>query len=379
VIAGGGLSGLSLAAQLASAPSVGAGWRDRRVLLVDDRQARPSAVCWGFWSARRGLLDGAVSRSYARVRIHAGGASRVVPLGRYRYHVVRRTDLSRVVHGLLDRCPGFQVMDGEVESVRDNGEVLVSGRTVRGGWVFDSVSPPPVGTPLDARLAFTGWEVRCAEPVFDPTTPVLFDFRTPRAAGSRFVYVLPEDRYRALVELTEFVPRRTRPPAAADRRAALAGYLSDVLHARDYEILRTESAVLPLRTRPAPRGHARVCAIGAAAGLVKASTGYAYQRIQRDSAAVAGSLIRYGHPFAVAPPPRRYRLLDAVLLDVLDADPARLELAFARLFSAFPAEFVLRFLDEDSGVRDDLRLMASLPPLPYLRAALHVARRAPSL
>jgi hypothetical protein len=29
---------------------------------------------------------------------------------------------------------------------------------------------------------------------------------------------------------------------------------------------------------------------------------------------------------------------------------------------------VLRFLDEDTGVRDDLRLIASLPPAPYLRA-----------
>jgi lycopene beta-cyclase len=114
--------------------------------------------------------------------------------------------------------------------------------------VFDSVSPAPDGIPLDARLAFTGWAVRCAEPVFDPTTPVLFDFRTPQAGGSRFVYVLPDDRYRALVELTAFVPRRARPPSAVERRDALAGYLSDVLHAGDFEILRTESAVLPLRT-----------------------------------------------------------------------------------------------------------------------------------
>jgi len=33
--------------------------------------------------------------------------------------------------------------------------------------------------------------------VFDPQTPTLFDFRTPQASGSRFVYLLPEDRHRA--------------------------------------------------------------------------------------------------------------------------------------------------------------------------------------
>jgi lycopene beta-cyclase len=226
------------------------------------------------------------------------------------------------------------------------------------------------GTPDDARLAFTGWAVRCAEPVFDPDIPVLFDFRTPQDGGSRFVYVLPDDPYRALVELTAFVPRHGRTPTVNARAEALDGYLHDVLRSGRYEILRTESAVLPLRTRPPAWAGRRILRIGAAAGLVKASTGYAYQRIQRDSAAVAGSLARCGHPFDLPHLRHRHRLLDAVLLDVLDREPARLEEAFARLFRANPAERVLRFLDEDTRPPDELRLIASLPPLPYLRALI---------
>ena len=98
------------------------------------------------------------------------------------------------------------------------------------------------------------------------------------------------------------------------------------------------------------------------------STGYAYQRIQRDSAAIAASLHRHGHPHDRPHPRRRHRLLDAILLDVLDRDPAQLELAFAALFAASPAERILRFLDEDTGVAEELRLAASMPPRPYLRA-----------
>jgi lycopene beta-cyclase len=370
VVAGGGLSGLSLAAHLAAR-----GWADRSVLVVDRGPAHRSAVCWAFWSGRPGLLDAAVSRSYSGVRIHAAGRDRILSLDPYRYHVVRRADLGEAVRRLLDRCPGFELRTGTVESLRDNGCVTVDGRTVRGGWVFDSVRPAPAGP---ARMAFTGWEVRCARPVFDPELPVLFDFRVPQAGGARFGYVLPEDRYRALVELTAFVPRRGRPPPAAERDDALAGYLSDVLYAGDYTVLRTESAVLPLGTRPVRRRHGRVLAIGTSAGLVKASTGYAYQRIQRDSAAIAQSFVRYGDPWHTARPLRRYRLLDAVLLDVLDHDPAQLELAFARLFAANPASRVLRFLDEDTGLPDVLRLMAALPPLPYLRALARLGYRGPA-
>lgn len=370
VIAGGGLSGLSLAAHLATM-----GWRDRAVLVVDD-PAKPAAACWAFWSAGPGLLDPAVSRTYRQVRVHAAGTSRVLPLGRYRYRLVRRPDLRRVVLGLLANCPRFTVRRGRVASIEDGvdaAEAVVDGRSVRASWAFDSVTARPSDTRVDARLAFTGWEVRCARPAFDPWTPTLFDFRTPQEGGTRFVYVLPDDQHRALVELAEFVPRRVRPPAAAARRSALAEYLRDVLHGGNYEILRTESAVLPLCAQPPTRAAGRVLAIGARGGLVKASTGYAYQRIQRDSTAIADSLARHGHPFDRPAARRRYRLLDGVLLDVLDRDPAQLEQAFARLFFGNPAERVLQFLDEDTDVRDELHLIASLPPAPYLRA---VAARA---
>jgi lycopene beta-cyclase len=393
VIAGAGLSGLSLAAHLAAGP-----WRDRSVLLVDDASAPPTQA-WASWAAGPELLAPAVSASYDRVRVHAGGSGRVLPLGRYRYRVVRRAGLRRAVAELIARCPNFRIVVGRVERVSGAGEVartVVDGRVISSTWAFDGVTRRAPTGPPDARLAFTGWEVRYPRPVFDPETPVLFDFRVPdvpptpfalhpdaqqareaggahagaeQRAAATFVYVLPTDARRALVELTSFVPRRAEPPPATHRAALLAGYLR--AHVGDgYDIVRTESAVLPLRAFPGPRRHGRVLDIGAGAGLLKASTGYAYERIQRDSAAIADSLARHGHPFAGTARTRgRHRLLDAVLLETLDREPARLEDTFARLFAAHPAERVLAFLDEDTTAGQELRLIASLPPGPYLRAA----------
>lgn len=371
VIAGGGLSGLSLAAHLAAGP-----WRERAVLMVDDSApVRQPASGWGYWTAGVGLLDAVATRSYTRVQVHAGGVGAVVPLGRYRYRVVRRPDLERLVRSVMGSCPGFAFRHGRVESVRTRGdlaEVVVDGRTYRASWVFDSVTPEPPGSPHDAHLAFAGWEVKCAEPRFDPDTPVLFDFRTPQAGRARFAYVLPAKPDRALVELTEFTGRHTQPSTVDELAAALAVYLRP---AGPYDILRSESAVLPLRPAPVPRRAGCMLRIGVRGGLLKASTGYAYQRIQRDSAAIAASLVRHGHPFALPRPRRRYRLLDAILLEVLDRDPAQLERAFRQLFLAGPAERLLRFLDEESRLLDDIRMAATLPPGPYLRAAPAALRR----
>lgn len=371
VIAGGGLSGLSLAAHLATH-----GWHDRAVLVVDDRTAGVPATRWGSWSAGPRLLDPAVHRTYRQVRISAAGRTRVVALGPYRYELLRRTDVRRVTLDLVRACPRFAVLDGHVDTVHDGvdaAEVVVDGRPIGATWVFDSVTARPPGNPADARLAFAGYDLRCDRPVFDLDTPVLFDFRIPQDGdGARFVYVLPEDPYHALVELTEFLPRHARPPTAASMCDALGTYLPGMLRGTGYEIVRTESAVLPLRVRPDDRRHGRILALGGRGGLIKASTGYGYTRIQRDSRAIATSLTRHGDPFHLPAPSWRYRLLDALLLDVLDRDPGQLELAFAGLFLDNPAPRVLRFLDEDSSTVDLVRLMGSLPPTPYLRA---LARR----
>ncbi len=59
-------------------------------------------------------------------------------------------------------------------------------------------------------------------------------------------------------------------------------------------------------------------AIGIQGGLAKATTGYAYTRIQNDSAAIVASLMDCGHPFAVPGVTRPgYGLLDSVMLQVM--------------------------------------------------------------
>jgi lycopene beta-cyclase len=217
----------------------------------------------------------------------------------------------------------------------------------------------------EARLAFTGWRIECGRSTFDPEVPTLFDFRT---GGRGFAYVLPENPRRALVELTEFTPRHRAPTPPVDRVSALAAYVGDVLGVADYQVIAAESSVLPLSTKAVDRGRSRVVAIGARGGLIKASSGYGFQRIQRDSVAFAASIRRHGHPFARPRARPRHRWLDHTLLRVLDDDPAALEVAFARLFGGRSAEPVLRFLDEDTRLLDELRLIRTLPPAPYLRA-----------
>ncbi len=167
--------------------------------------------------------------------------------------------------------------------------------------------------------------------------------------------------------------------AAPDHRAsddrALVSYLDHVLGIADRRILPVEQGTIPLATRPAQRPTAHVVPIGAPAGMVKASTGYGYGRIQRHSAAIARSLAAHGHPFDVPGPSRRHPFMDALLLDVIRDEPAAALRIVARMFARNRPDRVLAFLDEDTTPLQELALILTLPPAPFLRALAHRVRR----
>ncbi|HSK27994.1 MAG TPA: lycopene cyclase family protein [Jiangellales bacterium] len=366
VIAGGGASGLSLACGL-----VAAGWGDREVVVVDDGSHHIDRRSWAWWSAGAAPEGPEAVSSWSRLHVHADGRDLPVRLGEYRYRLVRGTDLRRQAERTLAGAPRFRQQRGHVSAVRDAGdvaEVVVDGRPVTARWAFDSVSPRPADAAV--WLSFHGLEVRTRRDAFDPATPTLMDFRTPQDGDVRFVYVLPHSARRALVELTRFGSR-----GRVDGVEALDRYLRETRSTGPYEVVGEEMGELPLSLGDARRRDGRVVPIGNRGGMLKASTGYAFGRIQRDSRALASSLVRHGHPHDVAPARPRHRFLDAVLLEVLSRDPAAIEPAFARLFERNDGDTVLRFLDEDTSRAQELRLVSTLPREPFVRAAARLRHR----
>lgn len=380
VIVGGGAAGLSLACHLAAG-----GWAAREVLVIDDAVVRPEQRAWAYWSRGDGLLDARAGAAYDCLWVRAPGWEARLPLAPYRYLSLTGRDLERAVVDHFAGAPGFRRVTGTVRAIAeddDGARVAVENpgtpglEEVRATWVFDSVGiearPAPAVVP---RLEFLGHRIRTDGDAFDAGAPTLMDFRTDATGGLAFVYVLPTSARTALVEHTRFTfppvdGGRRVPDDGAARRSAeelLARYLGEQ-GIGEHRLLGVEEGTIPLVATAPPGPTAHVVPIGAHGGMIKASTGYGFGRIQRHAAAIAGSLGRRGHPFDVPVSRRRHRVLDAVLLDVVRDRPAQAVEAFVRLFGGNPLDRVLAFLDEETTLREEWALVRTLPQRPFVGA-----------
>jgi lycopene beta-cyclase len=373
IIAGGGLSGLSLACRMMRTPL-----REKSILIVDRDPKQRDDRTWGFWANAPTLYDTVISNSWDRLLVVGeDDAPHTIPLaGGYRYHVIRGLDFYRFVRAELAAFENVTFLHGRVGSIedgRDAASITVDDKPFYGRWIFNSLPQHPAADqPYQyLKMHFRGWEVVSETPSFDPETVTFMDFRTPQAGEMRFFYVLPYGPERALVEYTVFSDNVLRRAAY---EAALRAYLAEVLKIGSYEVVAEESGVVPLTDDPLLRTLGkRIMAIGARAGRIKPSTGYAFIRVQKDCEEMIRSLLLYGHPFDVPDDPDVHDVLDAVLLKVIAQRGDHIQSAFGALFKRNAIDQILRFLDESSSPGENLRLIASMPPGAFIKAFVQVA------
>lgn len=370
------MAGLSLAYAMVEGP-----FADRSILVVDPEEKGENDRTWCYWTKSRDPIASSVSRTWKRLRFASSSWSHDFDLGEYRYSMVRGDDFYRVVLDRLEAHPTVEFERGrvlEIDAANETAEVVTDRRTVRGKWVFDSRFDPAdyehrTGPHHYLKQHFVGWTIEAADPVFDPDTPTLFDFRTPQHGAMRFLYVLPLSRHRALVEYTLFSAELLPEEAYA---RSIEAYLTHVLGLREYRVIDRERGVIPMTDRPvARREDARTLAIGTRGGLVKPSTGYAFLRTQHDTRRIIDSLARHGHPFDLPKTSRRFRALDTLLLQVMHRRGELSERVFTALFRRNPIERLLQFLDEEASLAQTIAVMTTVPPLPFLGAFWRTAIR----
>ncbi|GAP06717.1 lycopene cyclase protein [Anaerolinea thermolimosa] len=373
IIAGGGAAGLSLAYHLLHSKL-----REHSILIVDRDKKVKNDRTWCFWSNRPTYYDPIYYRSWQKLAVIASDTKNVFSLGSYQYCMIRGIDFYAYTRQALEARKNIRFLTASVDQIIDGPEysiVVANHESYLADWVFDSRFSPDIIQQGPGRWHylyqhFRGWLIRTEQDEFDPSTPYLFDFRTAQERGLCFFYVLPFSSQEALIEYTIFSDLLL-PSDAYDEK--LKQYIHDTLMISKYTVIEVESGVIPMTDYPFQRklGN-RILSIGTRGGLVKPSSGYAFLRIQNDSAAIVRSLEKYGHPFGIPHSPSRYRWFDSLLLEVLQRESKAACPIFLDLFTKNPIETIFRFLDETGNIAENLKILASLPALPFMRALIRL-------
>lgn len=354
-VLGGGLAGLSTLYHLANAGKL----KGKSVLLVDAEGKKSSHDrTWSFWETEPGPFEDLVFHKWHTVTVHDAKRNLSCNLGPFTYKLIKSSDFYRHVNEVIDGQPEIERISGLAESVEpidDHVTFRLAGRTVTVGMVFSSIplhlQPRQIQEPyLDQH--FRGWFIRTDEECFDPKVAALMDFRTPQEGETRFFYVLPFAKNRAMVEIAIFSNNHL-DKEAYDRQ--IAAYITKHWTRQPYEIEHEEMGNIPMTTYPFTRQTGNLIYIGLRGGAARPSTGYTFYGLQRQLLELAANF-----PASVPKPWRTRDLLyDATILRILQDGTLPGSTVFTDLFERNPTPRLLSFLNGESSFAEELALMST--------------------
>jgi lycopene beta-cyclase len=152
--------------------------------------------------------------------------------------------------------------------------------------------------------------------------------------------------------------------------AALEQYIAEHLKVKEYSVTEKEFGVIPMTNYRFSPGENNLINIGSAGGKTKGSSGYTFQNIQKHSAAIVSALMSGSHPLQTKKPNTKFDFYDSVLLNILHNKTMNGGTIFHDLFKKNKPQQVLKFLDNETSLKEDVTIMSSLPTIPFAKAAL---------
>lgn len=390
IIAGAGLSGLTLALELARRPF----FQGQKILLIDRDTKEKNDRTWCFWATDEEVLPPVIHKTWNYCRFFGPKSEIPMSIAPYKYHMVRGIDFYRWAAAELSGHPNFTRLTAQIKSIdAETGCVSTDQGNFISDLIFNSAlttlpllpdaselyQHPPLSIQqekIQDKNAYTwmlqhfkGWIIETPEPVFDPETVTFMDYRIEQHGDTRFVYVLPLSPNRALVEFTVFSPALCQKE---EYDKSLRHYITTQLNIHDFKIVEEEFGVIPMTDYPLPSSTTgKIQHMGTVGGFVKASSGYAFKRTQQKIRAFVEDWENNGVPnLAAVRSPRAFRIFDSIMLRVLNDRLFPGHLFFQRLFQRLEAPVVFRFLDEDATFAEIIRLLRTQPTVPFLKAAL---------
>ena len=345
------------------------------ILIVDPERKNKNDKTFCFWANKDEDivqdLKHLIKHSWSNVLIQNAGNTPLAPLT---YHHISSIDLYNELLQ-LEKSYDWDRLISPVDKVSsdENGAYIVAnGEIIRGNKVFDSRTPIYEKTKAGEThifQSFVGWEIETSRLIENPDTCRLMDFDVEQKGSTQFMYVLPFSPTTALVELTRFGSEILCETAAEKQ---LQDYIQK--HFGEFKKQAIEIGCIPMSNAKIINDTLKdVVLLGARNYKVKPSTGYAFKNMYHHASELVNSISNLKTPKELKVehakvPTGRFAFYDSLLLHILKNKPQNGKIIFQDLLKGVEINTVLRFLDEKTTLLQELKIFASLPILPFLKA-----------
>jgi lycopene beta-cyclase len=360
-IIGGGNAGLTLAAQLAAQKC------PPNTVVIEPQPPTQRDCSWGLWAQEKQAkeLSHSTKGRWKRWQLidhlsrvtHSSDQYSYVSLSSADYLLDRAAQLHQPVSLVEESVSALKPGQDRTTVVTDQNQY--SAKTV-----YDSRPPKIADNGL--RQHFLGWHIHTEQPIKDPDTAILMDFRVDQSRGLHFIYALPFSEHHILVEST-LISTTVEPQEWY--RNAIKGWLKNN-NIQVAEIISEEIGVIPMDTLVVNKQRSQsqstsaqqplIAPIGAASGAVRRSSGYAFQHIQQQISQLAAG-IEQGNRSVPTPISSRLTTMDKIFNGVLISRPELAVSLYMRMAKALTGDQFSRFMLGEATTSDWLRVIAAMP------------------
>jgi len=372
IISGSGCAGLSLLYRLLKDPTL----NTKKILVIDKTEKKINDRTWCYWEKGKGLFESIVTHEWQELEFLTSDLIKRFKLRDYSYKMIKGIDFYNLV---LNFSKEFENVTFKYENVKqiqvENECAFVETENAKysAEYVFNSTTLfyPNMDTKNSLLQHFEGWIIKTKEPYFNEKIGTLMDFRLNQDNGATFMYVLPTSPSETLVEYTLFSEKLLDKK---QYKTELENYIKDYLKIKEYEIKHKEFGVIPMSLANfsrSPNTEKRIINIGTAGGFTKASTGYTFQFIQKNTIDIISNLRNGKFPNSkITFRDKMFQWYDRVLLEVIISGKMSGKEIFSIMFDKIPPEKILAFLGNESSFIDDIKIMNCLPKKPFLLAGI---------
>jgi len=361
IILGAGASGLMLAYRMA----MDTFFDDKLILIIDQIKEKGNDRTWCFWENGSGEWDDILTKTWPKIFFGSAAYSENIEVSPYNYKMIRSEDFYKKLWDVIEKKSNISFVEASVKEFKENKEeveVITTTNHYVCSKLFNSIHRPKIYNTQTKypvlQQHFLGWFVQAKEDVFDDSVATFMDFTVPQNGNTRFMYVLPIDKKTALFEYTLFSKDLL---SRSDYEDAIKQYLSE-RDITDYEIIETELGSIPMTSFDFSKlNTTHILNMGTAGGWTKASTGYTFKNTTKKTKALVEFLKRE-RDLSKFQKRSKFRYYDLIFLDVLANHNEEGASLFSSMFRKGNVKTIFKFLDEESSLLEDLRIILSVPP-----------------